>query len=237
MMFAVHFLSPRVMIDPWLQDGVICPSNQLGETPRIVFVASKSHHSSHVVDFDRLGVFTDYWMKDSLNYYGISKLLLCMYATELSRRLNPDDMVEVAVHAMCPGGIASNIAKDAPVLLQPLVNPLLRHFLQSPEEGRDAGNLPVLCRGSRQQAAGSANEQVSPPDATEICPAGPHSDPGNGERIVGSQSKTGGEITATALSAAEPCPARLPSPSAISGAFAPASQWRNGSTCRAGMSS
>ena len=46
MMFAVHFLSPRVMIDPWLQDGVICPSNQLGETPRIVFVASKSHHSS-----------------------------------------------------------------------------------------------------------------------------------------------------------------------------------------------
>ena len=153
MMFAVHFLSPRVMIDPWLQDGVICPSNQLGETPRIVFVASKSHHSSHVVDFDRLGVFTDYRMKDSLNYYGISKLLLCMYATELSRRLNPDDMVEVAVHAMCPGGIASNIAKDAPVLLQPLVNPLLRHFLQSPEEGRDAGNLPVLCRGSRQQAA------------------------------------------------------------------------------------
>ena len=30
-------------------------------------------------------------------------------------------------------GIASNIARDAPVLLKPLVNPLLRHFLQSSE--------------------------------------------------------------------------------------------------------
>ena len=111
MMFAVHFLSSRAMIDRWLRDGVICPSNRPGETPRIVFVASEAHRSSHAVDFDRLGAFKDYRRKDSLKYYGISKLLLCMYATELSRRLNPGDTVEVAVHAMCPGGIASNIAR------------------------------------------------------------------------------------------------------------------------------
>ena len=167
------------MIDRWLQDGVIRPSKQLGETPRIVFVASESHRSSHVVDFGRLGEFTDYRMKDSLKYYGISKLLLCMYATELSRRLNPDDMVEVAVHAMCPGGIASNIARDAPVLLKALVNPLMRHFLQSPEEAV-APAIYLCCA----EAAGSATgmylhlmqEKSVLPDA---------SDPENGSQIVG----------------------------------------------------
>ena len=35
---------------------------------------------------------------------------------------------------MCPGGIDSNIARDTPVLLKPVVKPLLRYLLQSPEE-------------------------------------------------------------------------------------------------------
>ena len=177
MMFAVHFLSSRVMIDRWLQDGVICPSNQPGETPRIVFIASESLHPSDVVDFGGLGVFTDYRMKSSLKYYGISKLLLCMYATELSRRLNPDDMVAVAVHAMCPGGIASNIARDAPVLLKPLVNPLLRHFLQSPEEAV-AGAIYLCCA----EAAGSATGMfLHLMQRKSVRPAA--SDPENGARL------------------------------------------------------
>ena len=177
MMFAVHFLSSRVMIDRWMHDRVIRPSSRPGETPRIVFVASESHRSSHVVDFDRLGVFTDYRMKDSLKYYGISKLLLCMYATELSRRLNPEGMVEVAVHAMCPGGIASNIARDAPVLLKPLVNPLLRHFLQSPEQAV-APAIYLCCA----EAAGSATGMyLHLMQGKSALPAA--SDPENGARL------------------------------------------------------
>lgn len=133
-MFAVHFLSSRIMIDRWLEDGVIRPSAHPEKTPRIVFVSSEAHRSSHMIDFDRLGEFTDYRMNESLKYYGISKLLLCMYATQLSRHLNQKESVEVAVHSMCPGGIASNIARDTPVLLKPVVKPLLRYLLQSPEE-------------------------------------------------------------------------------------------------------
>ena len=132
-MFAVHFLSTRIMIDRWLEDGVIRPSVHPEKTPRIVFVSSEAHRSSHMIDFDRLGEFTDYRTKESLKYYGISKLLQSMYATQLSRHLNRKERVEVAVHAMCPGGIASNIARDTPVLLKPVVKPLLRYLLQSPE--------------------------------------------------------------------------------------------------------
>ena len=176
-MFAVHFLSSRVMIDRWLRDRVIRPSTRPGETPRIVFVASESHRSSHAVDFDRLGVFTDYRMKDSLKYYGISKLLLCMYATELSRRLNPDGTVEVAVHAMCPGGIASNIARDAPALLKPVVNPLLRHFLQSPEEAM--GPAIYLC--CAEEAGSATGMYLHLMQRKSVLPTA--SDPQNGARL------------------------------------------------------
>ena len=142
-MFAVHFLSNRVMIDRWLQDGVICPSSQAGKTPRIIFVSSEAHRSSHTIDFKNLGEFTDYGLMDGFKYYGISKLILCMFATELSRRLNTGSKTEVAVHSMCPGGVATNLSRGAPLILKPIVNPLLRHFFQSPEEA--VGPVIYLC--------------------------------------------------------------------------------------------
>ena len=143
MMFAVHFLSKRVMIDRWLQDGVIRPSSRAGETPRIVFIASESHRSSHAIDFDRFGAFTEYGIRESLKSYGLSKLVLCTFASELSRRLNPSESVEVAVHAMCPGGVATNISRDTPMLLKPIINTVLKHFFQAPEEA--IGPVVYLC--------------------------------------------------------------------------------------------
>ena len=100
-----------------------------------------------------------------------------VYATELSRRPNPDGVVEVAMHAICPGAIASNIARDAPVLLKPLVDPLLRHFLQSPEQ---AVALAVyLCCA---EAAGSATGmQLHLMQRKSVLPAA--SDPENGARL------------------------------------------------------
>ena len=142
-MFAVHFLSNRIMIDRWLQDGVICPSSQAGKTPRIIFVSSEAHRSSHTIDFDHLGKFTDYGLMDGFKYYGISKLVLCTFATELSRRLNTGGKTEVAVHSMCPGGVATNLSRGTPLILKPIVNPLLRYFFQSPEEA--IGPVIYLC--------------------------------------------------------------------------------------------
>lgn len=151
MMFAVHFLAKRVMIDRWLQDGVIRPASQTGEIPRIVFIASESHRSSHAIDFDHFGAFTEYGIKESLKYYGLSKLILCTFATELSRRLNPGDNVEVAVHAMCPGGVATNIARDAPLLLKPVIGPIMRRLFQPPEEAIEPA-IYLCC----SEAAGNA---------------------------------------------------------------------------------
>ncbi|WP_419928944.1 SDR family NAD(P)-dependent oxidoreductase [Candidatus Poriferisocius sp.] len=133
-MFAVHFLANRVMIDRWLTDSVIRPAKQGEEPPRIVFVSSESHRSAEAIDFDRLGEYAEYGIKESMQHYGLSKLVLCTYATELSCRLNQNESTEVAVHALCPGGVATNIARDAPALLKPIVSPALRLFFRSPEK-------------------------------------------------------------------------------------------------------
>ena len=134
LMFAVHFLSNRVMLDRWLRDGVVRPGGRGREIPRIVFITSESHRSAEPIDFDRLGTYVDYGIRGSLKQYGFSKLVQCTFARELSRRLNPGDEVELAVHAICPGGVATNIAREAPSLLKPLLNALFRRIFQSPQE-------------------------------------------------------------------------------------------------------
>ncbi|MXW54163.1 MAG: SDR family NAD(P)-dependent oxidoreductase [Gammaproteobacteria bacterium] len=129
-MFVVHFLSSRVIVDRWLHDDVLDTNKGV---PRLVFVSSEAHRSSHAIDFDRLGLFVPFTMKESLKHYGVSKLVLCTYATELSRRLNVDK-VNVAVHSLCPGGVATNIARDAPRWLTPIVGPAMRMCFPAPEK-------------------------------------------------------------------------------------------------------
>ena len=176
-MFAVHFLANRVMIDRWLQDGVIRPSRRASETPRIVFITSESHRSSQAIDFDRFGAYTEYGMKESMQHYGLSKLALCTFATELSRRLNPSERVDVAVHAMCPGGVVTNIARDAPALLKPIVNPVLRRFFQSPEEA--IGPVVHLC--CTEEAGSSTGMYLHMTHRKRVSRGA--SDPVNGARL------------------------------------------------------
>lgn len=134
LMFAVHFLANRLLIDRLLADGTIQPSSDPGETPRIVFVASEQHRSARPIDFKAFGAFHDYGLTDGLYYYGFSKLHLVTYAKELSRRLNPGPEVRVAVHSLCPGAVNSNLAREAPAFLKPLLFPVMRLAFASPEQ-------------------------------------------------------------------------------------------------------
>lgn len=134
LMFAVHFLANRLLIDRLLADGTIRPSSGPGATPRIVFVASEQHRSARPIDFETFGAFHDYGLTDGLYYYGFSKLHLVTYAKELSRRLNPGPEVRVAVHSLCPGAVNSNLAREAPAFLKPLLFPVMRLAFASPDK-------------------------------------------------------------------------------------------------------
>ena len=176
-MFAVNFLASRVMIDRWLQDGVIRPSRRADETPRIIFVASDSHRSAQPIDFDRFGAYTEHRITESMRQYAGSKLVLCTFATELSRRLNPGESVDVAVHALCPGGVATNIGKDAPRVLKPIANAALRRFFQSPTEA--IGPVVYLCCAA--EAGSSTGMYLHMMHRKQVSPNA--SDPDNGARL------------------------------------------------------
>ena len=143
LMFAVHFLANRVLVDRLLADGVIQPSDTPDHAPRVVVVSSEAHRAADAIDFDCLGAFTPYRFSDGLKFYGLSKLVQCTYVHELSRRLNPQGSVRVAVHALCPGPINSAIAREAPLSLKPLLTPVMKVFFASPE--RAAAPVIYLC--------------------------------------------------------------------------------------------
>ena len=141
-MFAVHFLANRYLVKRLLEDCVINPNREAesDDVPRLIFVSSEAHRSGESFDFADLGTFHEFGRKDALRYYGISKMVLSTYACELSRRLNPSDSISIAVHSLCPGAVATNIAREAPQSIQWLIGPFMRTLFRSPE----AAISPIL---------------------------------------------------------------------------------------------
>ena len=165
LMFAVHFLANRVLIDRLLDDGLIRPSTRPEDRPRIVFVASEAHRSAGPIDFDDFGAYSDYGLKDGLKHYAASKLRLCTYAHELSRRLNPDGEIRVAVNSLCPGPVNSNIAREAPTLLKSLLYPVMKMLFASPAKA--AQPVIYLCCAEEM----GRRSACTSPDARKTCVA------------------------------------------------------------------
>ena len=147
LMFSVNFLAKFVLLNRLLHDGVI-PNAVYGnnsraeDPPRVIFVSSETHRSSIPIDFGTFGEPVEYGMSDGVKYYGLSKLHLTTYFQELSRRLNPGSNGEnpdVCVHAVCPGAVNSNMAREAPAWLKPILKPMMALFFQSPEKA----SIPV----------------------------------------------------------------------------------------------
>ena len=154
LMMAVHFIANRVLTERWLADGMIVPSPDPKLRPRIVFVASEAHQSSAPIDFDHFGEFVEYGLKDGMAEYGRTKLQMVTFAQELSRRLNPGadagGEVVASVFSLCPGPVASNIAREAPVWLKPVGGPLLKLLFRSPEAAAE----PVVLLACGRQMEG-----------------------------------------------------------------------------------
>jgi len=152
LMFAVNFLAKFVVLNRLLHDGVI-PNAAFGnnsraeDPPRVIFISSETHRSSIPIDFDAFGEPIEYGVSDGVKYYGLSKLHLTTYFQELSRRLNPGSTGEnpdVCVHALCPGAVNSNMAREAPTWLKPVLKPVMALFFQSPEKASNPADYLVV---------------------------------------------------------------------------------------------
>ncbi len=129
LMFAVHFLANRLLSERMLSDGVLATGE---DTARIVFVSSEAHRSASPINFDAFARFTPYGVRDGIKYYGLSKLHLTTFFSTLWRRLEREGRQQVKVHALCPGPVASAIAREAPGLLKPVISTVMKAFFLAP---------------------------------------------------------------------------------------------------------
>jgi NAD(P)-dependent dehydrogenase (short-subunit alcohol dehydrogenase family) len=138
LMFQVNFLSSVLLTQRLLQDGVIpnrtfAHGEQASPRPRIIFVSSETHRSAKPLDPATLGRYVEYNALTGMAQYAHTKLAICTYATELGRRLRDANGVDVAVHSLCPGPVDSNLAREAPAPIKPVLKLVMRTFFARPE--------------------------------------------------------------------------------------------------------
>lgn len=119
----VNFLANVLLVDRMRRDGSLRPD------ARVVLVSSESHRSAEPLDLDTLGVADEYGVAGVMKRYAYSKMLLTAWGIELDRR------TDLTVHVMCPGPVATGIAREAPRWMQPLVEPVIQTFFASPDKG------------------------------------------------------------------------------------------------------
>lgn len=136
-MFVVNYLAGFYLINRLLSRKLIREDHSL--PARIIIVSSESHRNPASFEWEKFGEYEPYGIKDTVARYGYTKMLLTTFARELSRRLEQAGR-PIVVRSLCPGPVNSNIAREAPGWMQPLLKAVFSLFFRSPEKASD----PIL---------------------------------------------------------------------------------------------
>jgi NAD(P)-dependent dehydrogenase (short-subunit alcohol dehydrogenase family) len=131
-MFVVNYLSSFALVTRLLDDGVLPRDRRDGDVPRIIFVSSEAHRWSNDLALDHLDRPRDGSPRLVLGWYGTYKLMLTTFAWELARRLQVEGTPRVAVFALCPGAMRTNIARELPAPLRAPLDAIMHLFFQDP---------------------------------------------------------------------------------------------------------
>jgi NAD(P)-dependent dehydrogenase (short-subunit alcohol dehydrogenase family) len=103
-------------------------SNIPGAPARIVIVASDAHRSGTPA-LDRFGTPERYGSSGVMAQYSRNKLYLVSYAWALARALDP---AKIGVFTLCPGAVATDLAREAPAWMRVLLDPTMKRLFQAP---------------------------------------------------------------------------------------------------------
>lgn len=134
-MFMVNYLSKFMLLNGLLQEK--CFRTDGKELPRIVVVSSESHRHPSKFEWESFGVFKDYGMQKTVEFYGYYKLLLTTFIFELSRRIHANGNKPVSVFSLCPGPVNSGIAREAPGIFQPIMKVVFAIFFKAPDKAAE----------------------------------------------------------------------------------------------------
>jgi len=158
-MFMVNYLSNVILTTGLLKNGII-PNKKIADNKneseaRILFISSDSHQGSSYVDYEEFGKYITYGVSKGMEYYSYYKLVANTYFTELSRRLNKND-IDVGVHVICPGPVNTNIVKEAPWLLRKILRGIFSVIFRSPEKAA----RPVVYMAISDDYRGKTNQYL-----------------------------------------------------------------------------
>jgi NAD(P)-dependent dehydrogenase (short-subunit alcohol dehydrogenase family) len=178
-MFQVNYLANFFLVNRLIEERVIVPGttkvNKPG--PRIIFVSSETHRTGLPLDIPALGKQVSYTMKDSVTWYGYTKLLVTLFARELSRRFAAGKMQGLSVYTLCPGPVNTNIAREMPRIFHPLMKLVFLLFFRSPMKASD----PVIFFASDTSITGMSDIYLHLMVKKE--PDSRAADPGNGKAL------------------------------------------------------
>lgn len=141
-MFMVNYLAPFYLINQLISRKTVRP-----ETSKIIIVSSESHRNAKDFEWEKFGKYKEYGINETVSRYGYYKLFLTTFANELSRRLTAVNL-EIPIRVLCPGPVNSNIAREAPGWMQPILKGVFSLFFKSPEKASD----PILYFASENNA-------------------------------------------------------------------------------------
>ncbi len=173
-MFMVNYFSKFIFINLLLEYGCFAGRP---EPPRIVLVSSESHRNPDTFDWDGFGIYRDYSIGKSIELYGYYKLLLTTFSAELSRRINVDGAFRGSVFTLCPGPVNSNIAREAPLIFQPLLKLVFSIFFRSPARAA----IPVVYLAASPDQKGKRYDYFFLMSRKKIDEKA--SNPGNGKKL------------------------------------------------------
>ncbi|HVH98456.1 MAG TPA: hypothetical protein VM869_07090, partial [Enhygromyxa sp.] len=125
-MFHVNFLAVVDLVEQLLARGLVRAATRA--PARIVVVSSEAHRSGKPA-LDRFSEPERYGTSGSLAHYGRSKLYLTSYAWALASTLDPN---EIGVFTLCPGAVATDLAREAPRWMRVLLDPAMKRLFQDP---------------------------------------------------------------------------------------------------------
>ncbi|BDS15364.1 SDR family NAD(P)-dependent oxidoreductase [Aureispira anguillae] len=129
LMFAVNYLSTFYLVNLLLQHQII----QAPHTPqaRLIFVSSESHRVDLPIDYTTFGQPISYSAAKVVKFYGYYKLILNIFIEELNRRY-ANNGKNLSIFTLCPGAVHSNISRNSPQLLKPILWLVFKIFFQTP---------------------------------------------------------------------------------------------------------
>lgn len=174
-MFMVNYFAKFLLVNRLLETD--CFNRDKGQVPRIIFVSSESHRNPKTFDLDGFGEYREFKIGQVMELYGHYKLMMTTFANELSRQLNPGNITDYSVFALCPGPVNSNIAREAPKIFQPLLKLTFSIFFRSPKKACE----PVVYFAASKDVEGKAIDYLFLMSRKEMDPMA--TDPVNGKKL------------------------------------------------------